>query len=285
MSAQEEFDRLVNNNREVLKTHPEDRNASESESEEEEKQNEVQEQSDDDSDYADSNHEDRKNMASRTTVVPTTVFEANTGPKGVIADAQSYERERKKSFRRTLLNMTGLDIKEDEEFMQRWREKRIQELSQQHNRRKSSPSKRLYGTVDEVDAEGYLNAIERVPPDTTVVVCIFDPEVISPPSRQQISLFLTRAQSSLSEEVEEALSGLARRHQTVHFVKLHHEIAEMNHLEPPALLAYRGGELISTLVELEEQVGRGTSITETSVESLLKRYVPFSFLGKSTHGR
>ncbi|KAL1990863.1 hypothetical protein VTN49DRAFT_5866 [Thermomyces lanuginosus] len=253
MSAQEEFDRLVNNNREVLKTHPEDRNASESESEEEEKQNEVQEQSDDDSDYADSNHEDRKNMASRTTVVPTTVFEANTGPKGVIADAQSYERERKKSFRRTLLNMTGLDIKEDEEFMQRWREKRIQELSQQHNRRKSSPSKRLYGTVDEVDAEGYLNAIERVPPDTTVVVCIFDPE------------------SSLSEEVEEALTGLARRHQTVHFVKLHHEIAEMNHLEPPALLAYRGGELISTLVELEEQVGRGTSITETSVESLLKR--------------
>ncbi|KAL1976086.1 hypothetical protein VTN31DRAFT_4478 [Thermomyces dupontii] len=278
MSAQEEFERLVNSNREVLKTHPEDRNASETESEEEEKQDEGQEQSDNDSDYADSIHDDRRNMGSRTTTtytVPTTVFEANTGPKGVIADAQSYERERRKTFRRTLLDLTGLDLSkktdadkdrktdsnkdkipldaDDEEFMQRWREKRMRELSQQQNHmRRNSPSKRLYGTVDEVDAEGYLNAIERVPPDTTVVVCIFDPD------------------SSLSEEVEEALTGVARLHQTVHFVKLHYEIAEMNHLQPPALLAYRAGELISTLVELEEQVGRG-KITVTSIEHLLKR--------------
>lgn len=47
----------------------------------------------------------------------------------------------------------------------------------------------------------------------------------------------------------------------------------MNHLQPPALLAYRAGELISTLVELEEQVGRG-KITVTSIEHLLKRYLP-----------
>lgn len=207
MSAQEEFERLVNSNREVLKTHPEDRNASETESEEEEKQDEGQEQSDNDSDYADSIHDDRRNMGSRTTTtytVPTTVFEANTGPKGVIADAQSYERERRKTFRRTLLDLTGLDLSkktdadkdrktdsnkdkipldaDDEEFMQRWREKRMRELSQQQNHmRRNSPSKRLYGTVDEVDAEGYLNAIERVPPDTTVVVCIFDPDVILHP--------------------------------------------------------------------------------------------------------
>lgn len=212
-SAQDEFDRLIQANRDSSRTHPEDRDQSDSDSSPANHNNnndaaddDQYELSDADSDYADHIKKDG-NMVSRTAAytVPSTVFEANTGPKGVIADAQSFERARKKSFRRTLLSAAGLDSNsrlfggngssnnsnnitqhsqtsssppsdEEDEFMRRWRESRMQEL-QERNQRRPSPSKRVYGRVDTVDAEGYLNAIERVASDTVVVVCIYDPEV------------------------------------------------------------------------------------------------------------
>lgn len=202
-AAQEEFDRLVQANKESSRTHPEDRHQSDNDdSSHSNNLKDEYELSDADSDYADRNNEDSKKsskMVSRTGAytVPTTVFEANTGPKGVIADAQSFERARKRSFRRTLLSVAGLDSysknlkdsqsrmqksssppseDEEDEFMRRWRESRLQEL-QERNQRRPSPSKRIYGTFDDVDAEGYLNAIERVSSETVIVVCIYDPEV------------------------------------------------------------------------------------------------------------
>lgn len=221
-SAQDEFDRLIQANRDSSRTHPEDRNQSDSDSSPANNpnaatDNDHYELSDADSDYGDHIKREDGNMVSRTAAytVPTTVFEANTGPKGVIADAQSFERARKKSFRRTLLSVAGLDSNsrlfggngnsnsnnnnnitqrsqtsssppsdEEDEFMRRWRESRLQEL-QERSQRRPSPSKRVYGRVDTVDAEGYLNAIERVASDTVVVVCIYDSEVCSfslPPS-------------------------------------------------------------------------------------------------------
>jgi hypothetical protein len=204
-AAQEEFDRLVQANKESSRSHPEDRHQSDNDSSHSDNRKDEYELSDADSDYADHNdNEDSKKsskMVSRTGAytVPSTVFEANTGPKGVIADAQSFERARKRSFRRTLLSVAGLDSysrnlkdsqsrmhkggsssppsgDEEDEFMRRWRESRLQEL-QDRNQRRPSPSKRVYGTVDDVDAEGYLNAIERVSSETVVVVCIYDDEV------------------------------------------------------------------------------------------------------------
>ena len=63
--------------------------------------------------------------------------------------------------------------------MRKWRESRMQKLQSQ-NMRRSSPRRRVYGTVDAVDAAGYLDAIEKVTSDTVVVVCVYDPEVIHP---------------------------------------------------------------------------------------------------------
>jgi hypothetical protein len=206
-AAQEEFDRLVQANKESSRVHPEDRHHQQSDNDSaahSDSRNDEYEISDADSDYADRNDDSNKksssNMVSRTGTytVPTTVFEANTGPKGVIADAQSFERARKKSFRRTLLSVAGLDSHsknlkdsqsrmqkgsppsedEEDEFMRRWRESRMREL-QDRSQRRPSPSKRVYGTFDDVDAEGYLNAIERVSSETVVVVCIYDPEVLT----------------------------------------------------------------------------------------------------------
>lgn len=204
-SAQDEFNQLIQANKDSHRGHPEDRSDSPASADhttaaDEQDQYEL---SDADSDYADYHRANKDTMVSRTATytVPSTIFEANTGPKGVIADAQSFERARKKSFRRTLLSAAGIDpdyklfghhnntqkqnssspastppSDEEEEFMRRWRESRLLEL-QQRGQRRPSPSKRIYGSLNTVDAEGYLNAIERVASDTVVVVCIYDPEV------------------------------------------------------------------------------------------------------------
>lgn len=139
------------------------------------------------------------------THIPNTVYDANTGPKGVIADAQAFERARKTSFRKTLLNAAGFSLsppqpqpqvrkerspssgKEDDdgddEFMRKWRESRmraLQDTAASNSARRPSPRRRVYGSVQDVDAGGYLDAIEKVPRDTVVVVCIYDPEVCPP---------------------------------------------------------------------------------------------------------
>lgn len=86
-------------------------------------------------------------------------------------------------------------------------------------------------------------------------------------------------QSSVSSKLEDALEVVARKQNTTRFVKLHHEIAEMSHIEAPALLAYKGGDVISTIVDIPRQIPHHGKITSTSVEDLLKRYdaLPFSF--------
>ncbi|KAM5448409.1 hypothetical protein MaudCBS49596_005499 [Microsporum audouinii] len=223
--------------------------------------------------------------------IPSTIYDANTGPKGVIADAQSFERAKKRSFRRTLTSPGAFDYSnpfsrgqtntgnekqsknssnsnyirrgaspgdsedsdEDERFMRQWREARMQELQNKATRR-VSPSKRRYGTVDTVDATGYLDAIEKVTPDTVVVVCIYDPE------------------STESSIVEDCLTSLARKQATTRFVKLHYEIAEMDHVTAPALIAYRNGEVFATIIDVLSQIPDGRGCSSASIEALLMQH-------------
>lgn len=151
-------------------------------------------------------------MPSATYHIPsTTTFNANTGPKGVIADARSFDTAKKRSFRQTLraystgelspplfgkskkpaFNFTrekspspdaSADDDEDD-FMRTWRANRLNELAtmnQDVRTRRSSPSMRKYGTLVTVDPIGYLDAVEKVHADTTVLVLIFDDQVRNP---------------------------------------------------------------------------------------------------------
>jgi hypothetical protein len=125
-----------------------------------------------------------------------------TGVKGVIADARSYEQARWAQPRGSVGNkesrinsnaslsqnhirdedQEGSDLDEEEEFIGRWREERIKELAREGNdirNRRTSPSVRRYGRFDEVDALGYLDAIEKVGKETKVVVFVYDSEVSS----------------------------------------------------------------------------------------------------------
>lgn len=198
-SAQDEFDALYSNNQgDRIRGHPEDRLDSD--------------HSDNDSTTLHSDHnEDEETLASNssanmpmaTTYIPTnTQFDANTGPKGVIADARSFETARKRSFRQTLYafsnTITGGDKEKkaerqkskspspdlsdsEDDFMRTWRANRLEQLSNQKQgeirTRRQSPSQRRYGSLVTVDPSGYLDAVDKVPSYTTVVVLIYDDEV------------------------------------------------------------------------------------------------------------
>ncbi|KAJ5952151.1 uncharacterized protein N7479_010564 [Penicillium vulpinum] len=278
MSAQEEFNQLVNNNRSRFTSHPEDHDHdSDPHFSDDEPTSRLRSRQ-----TVDSSDEEADDMVSSRTAntnyhIPNTVYEANTGPKGVIADAQAFERARKKSFRRTLLSAAGLDSdspsyssstrddvplaggdqssasEDDDEarFMRKWRQSRMHEL-QDRNSRRSSPRGRRFGSVQTVDAVGYLDAIEKVTSDTVVVVCIYDQK------------------SDDSAMVEECLVTIARRQPTTRFVKLHQDIAEMDHIKAPALLAYRGGDVFATIIDVLHNIPRGRSCSADSLEDLLK---------------
>ena len=58
---------------------------------------------------------------------------------------------------------------------------------------------------------------------------------------------LPASQSNTSAAVEDRLANIAQKHITTRFVKLDQEIAEMEHVDVPAILAYRAGDVFATL--------------------------------------
>lgn len=145
------------------------------------------------------------------TMIPLTRYEANTGPKGVISDAQNF-RDSRRLHRVSMRGFNNISSKplgrleqevlsdekieeadaddeeeedvEDHDFMQQWRTSRLKELqsgardnSKVYNRHRKS---RVWGGLTTVDGNGYLNAVDNSPRDTVVVVLIYDDEVGRP---------------------------------------------------------------------------------------------------------
>ncbi|KAG5928555.1 hypothetical protein E4U42_000472 [Claviceps africana] len=211
----------------------------------------------------------------------------STGVKGVIADARSFETARrskwidraKSTARRSILGIadavhsgrgsrsesdsdsdtTSLLDSDDEGFLQQWRESRRRELESEASRavrtRRTSPSVRIYGRLDEVDALGYLDAIEKVSRDTKVVVFVYDPEC------------------DVSDAIESALLPLVRQHTTIHFVKVHYLDIELDNAAVPALLAYQNqGDLFANLAGIMEMMPDEDSYTTASLQALLQKH-------------
>ncbi|KOS21238.1 Phosducin-like protein [Escovopsis weberi] len=129
----------------------------------------------------------------------------------------------------------------EEEFLQQWRETRRRELESDASRavrtRRTSPSVRVYGRMDEVDALGYLDAIEKVGRETTVVVFVYDHEC------------------EVSGTIDAAIQPLVKKHPAAHFVKIHYEEIEFDNAAVPAILAYRNqGDLVANLTGLIEMM-------------------------------
>lgn len=216
--AQAEYDRLFSSH-DKISSHPDDRETASDVS-----------SSDHDGTTLHSGHDDDEKHSTATmpmaSYIPhTSQFDANTGPKGVIADARSFETAKKRSFRQTLYALAGEapqlfsktssrgtekngavpthrgttgsqsaspspspDLSDSEdEFMRTWRANRLAQLASMQQQdirgiRRQSPSKRHYGSLVSVDPAGYLDAIEKVGAETTVVVLIYDDEVCLPVS-------------------------------------------------------------------------------------------------------
>lgn len=73
--------------------------------------------------------------------------------------------------------------------------------------------------------------------------------------------------------MEDCLTTVARKQATTRFVKLHYEIAEMEHVTPPALLAYKNGDVFATIVDIFHQLPSGRDCSSSSLEDLLMQYV------------
>ncbi|KAH8790192.1 putative Phosducin-like protein [Hyaloscypha finlandica] len=199
-----------------------------------------------------------------------------TGVKGVIADARSYEEARrtgsyrgsrtnsstrndKRASTATFLNDDGEgSASEEEEFIERWRQQRRQELStigSDIRNRRTSPSVRRYGRFDEVDALGYLDAIEKVTRDTIVVVFVYDHEC------------------PVSQIISDALSPLVPTHPAIHFVRVHYADIEFDNAGVPAILAYKNqGDLFANLTYIIDQIPDDTLFDTRALENILRKH-------------
>jgi hypothetical protein len=203
--AQEEFQELLNRNtgNDSPRVHPEDRDEvrQDQDSEEDEEDRYLNEQID----AAMRMPSLRSPAEGGNFKLPPASFDSGraTGVKGVIADARAYEearqsrwRDKIRSARRSVFGMGNgkgsptnsqsedsdgeMDV-DEAAFLQQWRESRRQELEQEAKNnirsRRTSPSLRMFGRMDTVDALGYLDAIEKVGRETVVVVFVYDHEV------------------------------------------------------------------------------------------------------------
>ncbi|GKU03786.1 phosducin [Fusarium langsethiae] len=283
-AAQEEFNDLVakNTHRETL--HPEDRDNPDF--------NDIQDLSEEDL-FRNAQIDnamrmptvDRLTGAGASEIkLPPVSFDSGraTGVKGVIADARNYEAARKNKWRhrvRTARNsIFGIesappaksdsdssedDAKSDadeEAFLAEWRESRRRELESEasrsiRNNRRTSPSVRIYGRLDEVDALGYLDAIEKVGRETTVVVFVYDHEC------------------EVSATIEQALMPIVKANPEVHFVKVHYEEIEFDNAAVPAILGYRNqGDLFANLTGLIEMIPDDETFGTSSLRQLFQKH-------------
>ncbi|KAH7067654.1 thioredoxin-like protein [Paraphoma chrysanthemicola] len=198
--------------------------------------------------------------------------EANTGPKGVIADAQAFEQAKKQARRFTWKKTTppptqysvnawhekDASSEEDNEdsFMKEWRAARLRELQnvgQRIRSRTNSPSRRIYGNFPLVDAEGYLDAIDKSSPETTVVVFVYSDD------------------SQVTREVEACMREVALRNDTTRFIKLHNSEAEMEEEGLPAILAYKRGDKVAGLVPLLNELPDDSELSAVALETCFRR--------------
>ncbi|KAL1798030.1 hypothetical protein ACET3X_004636 [Alternaria dauci] len=278
-AAQDEFNDLIRRNEDLgdRNPHPEDidRDSDISEPESPGAANDYLEQVDTD-DELDIPADMRANY-----YMPNLRSEANTGPKGVIADAQAFEQAKKQARRFTWksknavqqpaqynvsayrdeknASSSGSEDDMDEGFMRQWREARLKELQNVGERirsRTNSPSRRIYGGMPLVDGEGYLDAVDKTASGTVVVVfiCNSDPR------------------ASVSKLYESVMHDVAKRNDTVRFVKMYNDDAEIEDTGVPAVLAYKGGDKFADIIPLKNALPADSELSAVALETLFRQH-------------
>ncbi|XP_077441503.1 phosducin-like protein [Vanacampus margaritifer] len=216
----------------------------------------------------------------------------NTGPKGVINDWRKYKQleveqkqEQKNEMERLIkkLSMTcrsDLDLekdkekqkelqdkikgkmtmqeynmlqqeKDDEDFLQHYRAQRMEEM-----RRQLCRGKRFERVQQLAGGEDFLEALDEEDKNTPVMIHIYEPDVAG------------------CEAMSGSLACLAREYPLVKFCSVRSSAIGTSSLfrdsALPALLVYKGGELIGNFVRLTDQLGE--DFFAVDVEALLQEY-------------
>jgi hypothetical protein len=77
--------------------------------------------------------------------------------------------------------------------------------------------------------------------------------------------------SSVDSEVEACMREVAQRNDTVRFVKLRGEDAEMDQAVLPAVLAYKRGDKFADLLPLLNQLSDDSELSAVSLETLFRQ--------------
>jgi len=199
--AQQEFDTWVQDSSRTEDRHPEDKDRDSDKSDDEDPlaAADYYEKIDSDDEVQDYKPDMRSSY-----YLPSKRSNANTGPKGVIADAHAFEQARKEAAsasksgqgkfsawrRESPQRAYGKqdedellsDADSDSSFMAKWREARMKEMRGRKSRSRSrttSPPRqgrqgRRWGGLEMVDGEGYLEAVEGGREGEVCVVYIYD---------------------------------------------------------------------------------------------------------------
>jgi len=223
--------------------------------------------------------DDAGDAPSQSSAVPQPTLDGssgNTGPKGVIKDWQRFkqletekraEADQEKLALAKKLNMScktereeaeekARDLRIEEEmdnilnddFMKDYMQKRMQEMMT------STKSTKIFGEmIDLLNGEHFLEAVDNEDKGCTVIVLIHEPTVPG------------------CHAMLQCIRCLARDYKTVKFCQIIGSAAGLSkHFKVsgvPALLAYRGGQLISNFVRMTDQFGEDFFANE--VESFL----------------
>ncbi|KAI0870031.1 thioredoxin-like protein [Hypoxylon argillaceum] len=280
--AQEEFQSFLDKNTDAgSRVHPEDKD------DDDRNHDSDQSEQDDEDQYRDAQIAEAMRapiIRSGDVKLPPASFDSGraTGVKGVIADARAYEQARQgkwrnkvSAVRRSVMGLSFADRSlntntsspadsdddqdsDEEAFLQQWREARRLELENESKNnvrsRRTSPSPRMFGRLDTVDALGYLDAIEKVGRETVVVVFVYDHEC------------------QVSGMMEAALRPLIAAHPYIHFVKVHYEDIEFDNAAVPTILAYRNqGDLFANLTGIINMIPEDEEFGTDSLKTVLHR--------------
>ncbi|KAH0615602.1 hypothetical protein JD844_005056 [Phrynosoma platyrhinos] len=197
---------------------------------------------------------DEESHSIRDPTIPTEMMVSsdgsavNTGPKGVINDWRRFKQleteqreEQCREMERLIkkLSMTCRMLHEsadDEAFLQQYRQQRMEEMRQQLH------SGQQFKQVFEIqNGEAFLDAVDKGPKNTLVMIHIYEDEVPG------------------SEALDGCMICLAAEYPMVKFCRVRSSLigtsARFATSALPALLVYKGGELVGNFVRITDQLG------------------------------
>lgn len=85
------------------------------------------------------------------------------------------------------------------------------------------------------------------------------------------TLTVIQPEAEVSQSFEAAMRDVAKRNDTVRFVKMHNDVAEIEDVGVPAVLAYRGGDKIADLVPLWKALPDDSELSAVSLETVFRQ--------------